>query len=130
MKTSRKVVSTALCTGFILAAVPLTCFAGEVDYKTAANPAAIIAKIKGMNLPAMPEAVATELRGDGWKLPKPVQQWLLKRARLFFPNKMVKKFEHALNMSASPQEIRATFPSLYGWMISVLPYYLLPQIAR
>lgn len=62
----RKFVSIVLCVMITLAAVPLTGFAGEVDKKTAADPAATLAQIEAMNLPEMPDDLAQELRGEKW----------------------------------------------------------------
>lgn len=49
----------------VLAAIPLTSFAGEVDRKTAADPVAVLAQIEAMNLPEMPVELADQLRGEG-----------------------------------------------------------------
>jgi hypothetical protein len=69
-KVIGRVISVTLCAAIILTAIPLTSFAGEVDYNTAADPAAILAKIEAMNLPDMPDRLAEELRGGagGWDL--------------------------------------------------------------
>ncbi|MDZ4286053.1 MAG: hypothetical protein U1A23_03935 [Candidatus Sungbacteria bacterium] len=62
----RKFVGVVLCAVMVLTALPFTSFAGEVDRKTAADPAAVLAQIEAMNLPDMPEELADGLRGGFW----------------------------------------------------------------
>lgn len=65
-KAIRKFFGIVLCAVMVLTALPLQSFAGAVDKKTAADPAAVLAQIEAMNLPEMPKELATELRGQFW----------------------------------------------------------------
>ena len=62
----RKAVSVVLSVVVFLAAIPVAGLAASVNREIASDPAKVLAEIEAMNLPDMPNELATELRGEGW----------------------------------------------------------------
>ena len=101
-----------------------TASASEVNKSLAADPTATLSAIDAMHLTPLSDQTASEIRGEGF-----LANWVVSFLVKANSNFGIKGVEVALNGSASSAQLRATYPGIYGWVLSFFPWALSPQIA-